>query len=381
MQEQLKIYVHLGHGFEASAFRERFARGEVNDSTPYGFHLAEREGVSVAFSVDRAEHARPGGLPRRAARRLQGALNRRLRFATDHAWHNRRAIAGSDVVWTMSENEAFAVAALMLLRLVPRRPVIGAAIWLFNDWHRLSHANRAIYRLLSQYIDVLTVHSQACLPVAAEAALRTSVELSLFGINEASYPPLPPPVAGDGPIRVLAAGNDRTRDWTTLLDALGNDDRFALSAWTPMLNANDTARIRNLSLPKPKTTQAIIDLYAAAEVVVVPMVANLFSGITVALEAAAMGRPVICTATGGVPTYFSATEMVFVPLSDPDALKAAVLEARTPRLAAATAAAQARFARGGYTTAAMIDRYLALTMRVAGRVTPGRQEPVKIARS
>ena len=366
---QLKVYVHLGHGFEADQFRERFERGEFNDLTPYGFHLAEGPDVSVTFSQDR-----PGGTPGRWLR----SLNRRLRFAADHGWHNRQAIADSDIVWTMSENEAFALAALMMLHLVPRRPIIGAAIWLFNDWGRLPRANRAVYRTLSRCIDVLTVHSEACLPVAAEAMLDTSVELSLFGINEQSYPPLPRTaekarVPGNGPVHVLAAGNDRTRDWPTLLAALGNDDRFLVSAWTPMLDAGDMARIRNLRLPKPPTMAAIRAMYEAADVVVVPMVPNLFSGITVALEAAALGRPVICSATGGVPSYFAADEMLFVPTGDPDVLREAVLAARTPRLSAMTTAAQARFAQGEYTTRAMIGRYLALTERVLGR--DGRASP------
>ena len=358
---QLNVYVHLGHGFEAGPFRERFQRGEFNDLTPYGFHLAEGQDVSVTFSSDR-----PGGTPSRWLR----AVNRRLRFSADHGWHNRQAIADSDVVWTMSENEAFALAALMLMRLVPRRPIIGAAIWLFNDWGRLSSANRAIYRTLSRYIDVLTVHSEACLPVAAKAALDTSVELSLFGINEQSYLPLPPRTSADGPINVLAAGNDRTRDWATLLTALGNDDRFLISAWTPMLDEDSKTRVRNLRLPKPPTMAAIRAMYAAADVIIIPMVPNLFSGITVALEAAALGRPVICSATGGVPSYFSPDEVLFVHPSDADALHEAALAARTPRLLSMATAAQARFDQGEYTTRAMIGRYLALTRRVLSRAVP-----------
>lgn len=356
---RLKVYVHLGHGFEASQFRERFARGEFNDLTPYGFHLAEGPDVAVTFSCDR-----PGGTRGRWLR----SINRRLRFSADHAWHNRQAIIDSDVVWTMSENETFALAALMMLRLLPRRPTVGAAIWLFNDWHRLSLANRAIYRILSRWVDVVTVHSAACLPVAAEAGLHSSVELSLFGINEQSYPPLPRATgARSGPIHVLAAGNDRTRDWATLLAALGNDDRFLVSAWTPMLGEADLARITNLRLPKPPTMAGIRAMYEAAEIVVVPMVPNLFSGITVALEAAALGRPVICSDTGGVPSYFDSGEVTLVPTGDADALRQAALAARTTRVAAMADAAQARFDSGDYTTRAMIGRYLAITRRLLGR--------------
>lgn len=359
----IRVYVHLGRGFEASRFGERFRRGEGNDLTPYGFHLAARDGVTVGFSAD---------APRGPANRLFHAVNHRLGFQIDHAWHNRRAIAASDVVWTMSENEAFAVAALMLLRLVPRRPIVGAAIWLFNDWDRMPAARQAMLRRLSAGIDVLTVHSQACLEVAGRAALQTRVELSRFGINDGVYAAMPLPArAPDAPIRVLAAGNDRTRDWPTLLAALGDDPRFAVSAWTPALDAGDARRVGNLRLPKPATTAAMLDLYRDTDVVVVPMFPNLFSGITVALEAAAIGRPVISSATGGVPTYFGGDEVLFVPPGDPAALRRAVLTARGPHLAAMAARAQARFGQGDYTTRAMIERYLALTAGVLATPLPG----------
>lgn len=358
-KNDIRVYVHLGYGFDAEAWKERYRRGETSDFTPYGFHLAERPGVAVRFSSD----ARGG--PRN---RLIHAANNRLGFHIDHAWNNRRAIADSDVVWTMSENEAFSVAALMMLGVVPRRPIIGAAIWLFNTWDQIPRARQVLFRYLSSRIDVLTVHSAACLDVAECAALRTSVELSPFGVNAEVYAPLPERLLSpDGPIRVLAAGNDRTRDWGTLLEAFGNDPRFVVSAWTSALGLADTDRIGNLRLPKPPTNDAMLAMFADADVVVVPMFPNLFSGITVALEAAALGRPVISSATGGVPTYFSGEEVLYVPAGDPAALRQAALEARTPRLAAMAARAQARFAKDGYTTRAVIDRYLALTARVLSR--------------
>ena len=354
-KDNLRVYVHLGYGFDAARFKERFARGESIEYTPYDFHLAERPGVTVSFSSD-GEGRAPG--------RLARALNRRLHFALDHAWYNRRAIAASDVVWTMGESEAFALAALMLFRLVPQRPIIGNAIWLFNNWSRLSAFNRVLFRQLSRNIDVLTVHSEKCLAVAAESGLNTQVEVSLFGINEAAYPPLPPASGRVGPIRVLAAGNDWTRDWPLLLAALGNDERFVISAWTSVLGKDDLAKTRNLRLPKPATLEAVRQMYADADVVAVPMIVNLYSGITVALEAAAQGRPVVATATGGIPTYFAEDEVRYTPPNDAAGLSAAVLEARSPGFAAMAQRARKRYVAGDYTTRGMIDRYLALTRRV-----------------
>lgn len=353
--DTLKVHVQLGYSLEASQFRERFRKGESTEPTPYDFHLAERPGIAVSFSTNQGR--RPRG-------RLAGIIGRRLRFDIDHAWHNRSAIAASDVVWTMDEGEAFAVAALMWLRVVPPRPIVGNAIWLFHHWSSLPTPIRWLFRRLSRYIDVLTVHSNGNLSAAAMADLASPVELNPFGVSETAFVPLPPrDAAGEEPIRVLAAGNDWTRDWPTLLEALGNDDRFIVSAWTSALDASDAARISNLRLPKPSTLTAIRQMYADADVVVVPMVPNPYSGITVSLEATAQGRPVIATATGGVPTYFDDTQVRYVSPGDATGLRDAVLATRRPDHASMAARARARMIADDYTTRGMMDRYIMLTRR------------------
>ena len=354
-QDTLKVHVQLGYSLEASHFKERFRRGQSTEPTPYDFHLAERPGVAVSFSTNQGR--RPRG-------RLAGIIGRRLRFGIDHAWHNRSAIAASDVVWTMDEGEAFGVAALMWLRVVPPRPIVGNAIWLFHHWSSLPAAVRWLFRRLSRYIDVLTVHSNSNLSAAATAGLACPVELNPFGVSDTAFVPLPPRDAPGGePIRILAAGNDWTRDWPTLLEALGNDDRFIVSAWTSALDESDAARISNLHLPKPSTLAAIRQMYADTDVVVVPMVPNPYSGITVALEATAQGRPVIATATGGIPTYFDDTQVRYVPPGNARELRDAVLAMRQPHHASMAARARDRWLADDYTTRGMIDRYFKLTRR------------------
>ena len=355
---RFRAYVHLARGFEASRCAERFRRGEANDLTPYGFHLAEEMGVSITFATAPDDPA--------ATRRAEW-LMRRLGFDFLHAWHNRDAIAASDVVWTMTESEAFAVAALMAARIVAKKPIVGNAVWLFDRWSSMTAFKRRLFRYLGRYLSILTVHSSACLPVAREVLPDVRCQLTYFGINTDTYPvtaPVAPtPAPGGGrPIRVMAAGNDPTRDWPTFIEALADDDSFALSAWTPRLTGEQAARHANLSLPKPATRADIVALYRACDVVVIPMMDNLFSGITVALEAAALGKPIICSATGGVPTYFDEGEATYVSPGDPAALRAAVLRAGTSESLAKAHAAQARFLRCDYTTRAMIGRYVELTL-------------------
>ncbi len=65
----------------------------------------------------------------------------------------------------MTEGEAFAVGLLCSLGQIPRRPLVANAIWLFDGWDRLPFYRKIAFRYLSRYIDVMTVHSQRCLPI------------------------------------------------------------------------------------------------------------------------------------------------------------------------------------------------------------------------
>jgi glycosyltransferase involved in cell wall biosynthesis len=67
------------------------------------------------------------------------------------------------------------------------------------------------------------------------------------------------------------------------------------------------------------------ELYDWADVVVVPLRPNFHaSGITVVLEAAALGKPLVVTDVGGLRDYFSGEHAAYVPPHDPEALRLAV---------------------------------------------------------
>src|ERR1700691_1872787 len=115
---RIRIFVHLGHGFGASGWRERWQRGAIpglNERLPYGYFHAAGPGCTVEYSEDRRESP-PARLLRRILRRLAG-------FDLPHVWHNRRGIRGADAIWTHEEIECLAV--LLYLRRTPRarRPV------------------------------------------------------------------------------------------------------------------------------------------------------------------------------------------------------------------------------------------------------------------
>lgn len=351
-----RIYVHLRHGLDADAYRERYLQGLEPDPTPYGFHLAEAEGYTLTFSKDHPADARS---------RVRLALIRRLGIDVVHAWRNRRAIARADCVWTMVDTDALAVAMLFLLRLAPRRPLIGNVVWLFDRWDGLQPWRQRLMRRLLGFFSLLTVHSERYLPLARALAPTTRSELMYFGISTDTFPVAPPERDDrDGPIRIVAAGNDRTRDWATLIEAFGNDSRFALTILCRWLDRDVAAGVSNLHVPERPTVADMRALYRDASFLAVPMHENLYSGITVALEAAAIGKPLLGSATGGLATYFDDDQMIVAPAGNAAALREAALATGPDERLAVARRAQVRFLERDYSQAGMMRRYAAATAAV-----------------
>lgn len=358
-------FVHLGYGLDAEKYRDRFLAGDEPDETPYGFHIARQLGYRVEFSHDHGE-GQATRFFRRAAKRLLG-------FDVLHLWRNRRAIERADVVWTMQESEWLALRFCALFATGLRKPLVGNTVWLFDRWEQINPLLRRLYARLARGLGVLTVHSDRYVPIMRKALPGVRVERMFFGTSTETHPMLPPVCVTDRserPIRVLAAGNDPTRDWNTLLAAVGNDPRFDIElvcSWvTPAQRANN-ASVRPRTAMASHRIDAFQALYHWADVVVVPMRENRFSGITVALEATANGKPVVASRTGGVPTYFGEDAVRYVPPGDAAALCDALAMPADEAYRYAVAA-QAVFCQNDYSLVGLMRRYGTLT----GQVAPGQ---------
>jgi glycosyltransferase involved in cell wall biosynthesis len=345
------IFAHSRRGQGREVVARRFAQDLEYEPAPYGFNLAETPCIRMSYSED--------DLPVATSHRLV------YRFHCDplHALANAGRMRRADAIWTMLEGEWIAVALLQRLGLAPRVPVIANTVWMFEYWRTWSHLRRRLFRWLMADNFIFTVHAQTSLEIARAAIPERHFQISLFGISTTAFPITPPRLERDPgrPIRIYAIGNDRTRDWKTLMEAFGNDPRFQVrlvSSWAGKVIA--PSAYANLEQPADITISALRANYAWADIVVVPMRSNVFSGITVALEGAALGKPVVSSRTGGVPTYFDEDEVVYAPPGDADALRDAALKAPA-ELYAYALRAQARFERSGYSAAAMMDRYVALT--------------------
>jgi glycosyltransferase involved in cell wall biosynthesis len=349
------------YGKDAEAYRQGYHAGTEPDETPYGFHLAKTFGYDVVFSSDAP--SAPASLRARVVAKFLRAGSRRLGFDIAHAYNNRAAIRQADVIWTMTEGEAFAISLLCRLGLVPRHPLLANAIWLFDGWDELPSYKKLAFRHLSRYIDIMTVHSQQCLPIIRRQLPRLRSELMYFGVNTNVFKITSPVVrSGDGPIRIFAPGNDRTRDWGTLLRAFGNDARFEVRIICQWLDKTKLTReYSNLTILTSPVMNEFIECYRWADVVVVPMHTNTYSGITVALEGVAMGKPVLSTRTGGVLTYFDEDEVFYTPVGDHHSMRDTVLGSDERLLAERADRAQRRFLERDYSTHGLISRYAELT--------------------
>jgi glycosyltransferase involved in cell wall biosynthesis len=354
-----------GH-VDVSLWRQEFRTGVVPDETPYGFHLAEMEGCNVVFGRPRGN-----SFVARAIRRLLG-------FDLIHVWRNWDLVKSSDVVWTVTETEYLSVLFIPWLQGKKPPKLIANNIWIFNEWDSLSRIHKAVYGALLKQVSVIAVHSQQNIPIIRRIIPGADVRLVHFGVSSDSFPLTPPRQSRKpGPLRIFAAGGDKTRDWETLLKAFGNDDRFdvTLALRHPIL---DLTPYRNVKAPKSMTIPQFRDNYRSADFVVIPLVENLYSGITVALEAIALGAPVISSNTGGVPTYFGPDQVIYVPPGDPDALLRAALDTDFDARRAIVARAQRVFVKNDYTSAGHARRYVALSREILARESQGAKQSQNI---
>jgi glycosyltransferase involved in cell wall biosynthesis len=362
LPKSIRVFVHLARGFGASQWQERWDRGEIiglNERLPYGFFWARQDDCVVEYSEDRREGAL-GAACRLGVRLVLG-------FDFIHAWRNRSGLLAAEIVWTGTESQYLAV--LMLLRCHrgrDRPKVIAQSIWLFDTWPRLSILKRWLYRRLIADAAVLTVHSAEGLRVAHTLFPRQRAVFMPFGIG-ADDIMSSRPARVHHPIRVLSAGNDRHRDWATLITAIRDWPDAELRIVAPRLPSGLKLGA-NVALVHPKTNAEYLELYRWADVVALALKPNLHgSGITVIEEATIFGLPVVVTDVGGLRGYFSDQEVRYVPASDPDATREAIKAvAKDELFIPMVERAQRRMIEAGLTSRGFARRHAQLSREVLG---------------
>jgi glycosyltransferase involved in cell wall biosynthesis len=310
----MKVHVHLFYGADP-----RFYRPGENVGCLYGYHHAESDEFQLSYSQD-AKESKPVRLVRRALKTLLG-------FDLIHTLRNRDEMLRSDVIWTHTEQEWLS-AALMLLMNGKRQTqplLLAQSVWLIDKWPNYGLLRRWFYRKLIARADLLTTLARDNAELCREYFGRDATQL-FYGLNTRDFPVQQPKAwQPDTPLRIAAIGNDRDRDWETLIKAVGNDPRFAVRLATRR-RIPRALRSLNVQVAPAAGLKKQRELYDWADVVVVPLRPNTHaSGITVMLEAAAVGKPMVVTNVGGLPDYFSARAAAYVPPFDADALREALL--------------------------------------------------------
>ena len=344
-----KVHVHLFYGADP-----RFYRPGDNIGCLYGYHHAESDAFALSYSKD-ARESKPMRLVRRA---LKAALG----FDFIHTWRNRADMLRSDVIWTHTEQEWLS-AALMLL-LSGRKAgadssplLLAQSVWLLDKWPSYGIVRKWLYRKLMTRADQLTTLASENAALCKRYFDRDAKPL-LYGLNTQDFPvKVPAEWKPHSPIRIAAIGNDRDRDWETLIKAFGNDARYTVKLATRR-RIPASLRAPNVEIALFSGIRKQHELYDWADVIVVPLRPNTHaSGITVMLEAAAVGKPMIVTDVGALQDYFPVGEASYIPPFNAPALRDAV-----DRLAAAPANAlrQAQAAAAGLLTRNLTTQHYAL---------------------
>lgn len=290
--------------------------------------------------------------------RLRPAPRRRTPVtAVVHTAAALRRLSRFDAVFSDGENVGIALAlAMRATRL--RRPHLMLGHYLSNGRKRA-----AVRRLRPQEcIDRIVVHSprQAELAQLELGIPAAKLRFDPYYVDTVFWSPSP---AADERM-ILAAGLDH-RDYSTLAAAWGGRPEPVYVAAGSLHSPRATAR---LPASWPSNFQAgfadhrrLRELYAAASLVVVPVIESDFqAGITTVLEAMAMARPVVATASRGWSGVIEDGETgLLVPPGDPEALRHAIARLLTDPALRARLGRQAREAAvSRYRLEAYADRLL-----------------------
>jgi glycosyltransferase involved in cell wall biosynthesis len=362
--DTVKVFVQLGTGFGKDSWSERYDRGLIpglNERLPYGYYHGAGGGWSIEYSRDRHET--------RVMEMFRRGLTWLLGFDLIHAWRNRAGLLGADVVWTHTEREHLAV--LLLRRCLGRSKrlkIIAQCIWVFDRWPGLSRPKRALYSILLKHADVIITHSCDNRARARELFPSTRSELVQFGVGSSVIGNSLKPTV-HMPLHLIAVGNDMHRDWETLLRAFGGVSGVELKIISRKVPRRLVQAAPNVSVVPARTEAEVKDQYKWADIVVVPLKANLHvSGISVILEAILSGVAVVATDTGGLRTYFSGQELCYVPIGEPAAMRTAVMELAGDhaRRADMTVRAQRRRMSAGLTAEGYAMRHRRLSEELLG---------------
>lgn len=216
--------------------------------------------------------------------------------------------------------EGPALLPALLRRLLFFRPrLVEWDIGLTETWRLRRHIQDIVVPRLDE---VLVLGSNQLADIAARWPGRSNATFIGHYVDTEFYRPM----ASEGGGFVLAVGDDEGRDYACLLAAAATlDQEIAIRSSRPLpLDPVRHARVRHIA--ERLSFLALRRLYADAGLVVVPMLDRPHpGGVTAILEAAAMGKAMVVSASRGILDYCRDGETcLLVPCGDSAALAAAI---------------------------------------------------------
>ena len=311
----MRVYVELSQDVDAVSWGEKHARGEAADATPYGLHRLEDFGHRVRFAppVRSRVIQRVGNA---ASARLWGLQPARiLATSTD------LAARSADVVLCMDERTGLPASLWH-----GSTPVVTGIAWL-DDPAGLSPVQRRVARWGMDRAAGVFVE---CAPMVGALVdgfglPPQKVHFVTLGIDADHFAPTP--ISAAVPGRVFSVGDDRMRDYDTLILALKTvkerrpETTAEIATMLPVELAGDW-----VTLHRRRMDHAVRACYERAQVVALALRHSVLgSGLTVILEAMASARPIVVTDNPGLSDYVEdGVTGLLVPAGDPEAMADAV---------------------------------------------------------
>jgi glycosyltransferase involved in cell wall biosynthesis len=301
-----RVFVMLPSQLDTTDFFELFQVGLKADRSPWGLGWPADFGFDVEYSAATLPHGARGFL-QRSIRAVVG---------TDlaHGWANRKAINRADVILTHMERE-WVAAAFAIQRGGSGPRLIANTIWLPGEWSSRNVAWKWAVNRARAKVACFTFNARPALE-EFERRFGTQVPCRFvpFGVSWESF--VPAVSEPDADLPVLVAGDDRYRDWALLgtVAAALADVRFLVASKSAPADLGSLPNVEIIAAKGPHDMQ---QLYERCAVSFIPLQPNLHaSGITVALETARVGRPIVVTDTGGMCDYFAAHEVGYITPGD-----------------------------------------------------------------
>jgi glycosyltransferase involved in cell wall biosynthesis len=297
----------------------RHAVGQVPSRLPYGVDALETCGIRLAGVRV------PGG---RAARKARDVVEHRLGYPVAPTVLGAPAARRAGLVLALLERQGMAAGLLKRAHVPPygRTPLVVWSCWLADDLRAASPEERRQLVRRVQAADLVTHLSRHETGILVDAGLSEDQLFPVtYGVSHRFYSPGPEPRDLD----LLAVGQDRGRDYATLLEAVRGTD-LTLDVVCRPDNLDGLDLPANVRVHPPVPLPAYRALLRRAKVVAVPTRDLAYpTGSSVALEAAASGASVVVTGTLAMSDYFEdRVNARLVPLGDVEGWRAVLTELR-----------------------------------------------------